>query len=50
MGTPLPIGYRDVAAWRDLTGIRPEPWELNAIFALDAAWLDSLPKPKTTKK
>lgn len=50
MGSPLPISYRDVVAWRDLTGHEPEPWELSAIFAIDAAWLDSLPKPEVKKK
>jgi hypothetical protein len=50
MGNPLPISYRDVVAWRDMTGVEPEPWELKAIFAIDVAWLDSLPKPETKPK
>ena len=43
---PANLAWADLRAWADLTGNRPEPWELDALMRLDAAWLTaSLPKP-----
>jgi len=49
MGSAMPISYRDVQAWRDVTGAEPEPWELNAIFAIDAAWMAQVAKDQEKK-
>lgn len=34
-----PIGYAEIAAWRDLTGARPGPHEVEWLRALDQAFL-----------
>lgn len=34
-----PLGFADIAAWAELTGERPRPWEVRMLRALDAMWL-----------
>lgn len=36
---PNPLTWEGIAAWCDLTGNRPAPWEVRAIKALDLAFL-----------
>lgn len=43
---PLRIGYRDIQAWQDVTGIRLADWQLTCIRRADVAFMESLPKPK----
>lgn len=51
MGSPMPIGYRDIAAWREITGAEPEPWELKALFDIDGVWLEQIgAETKTARK
>jgi len=35
---PSPIGFRDIAAFQDLTGFRFAPWEVEMIERLDDLW------------
>jgi hypothetical protein len=44
---PNPIGWVDLAAWISLTGIIVRPAELEAIMAVDRAWMEVQSKPKT---
>lgn len=37
---PESLSYREIAAWASLTGQRLEPWELDALRALDEAWME----------
>ncbi len=37
---PVPIGYRDIADWAALAGVALQPWEVAALRAVDAAWLE----------
>ncbi|MFP1634084.1 hypothetical protein ACLB6G_20330 [Zhengella sp. ZM62] len=41
-----PISYPDIAAWRELTGAEPLPWEVRALKAMDAAYLNEFAKRK----
>lgn len=34
------IGYSDLAAWQDITGIELEPWEGRLLRRLSRAWLN----------
>lgn len=43
---PMRIGYRDIQAWQDVTGIRLAGWQLTCIRKADVAFMESLPKPK----
>lgn len=44
---PNPISWRDLVAWRDLTGVTIYPAEIMAIMELDRLWLKSqADKPK----
>lgn len=36
---PCPISWSDLLAYFQLTGERPERWQLDGVFALDEAWL-----------
>jgi hypothetical protein len=36
---PGPIGYTEIAAWAGLRGLRLTPWEVEALTALDHAWM-----------
>lgn len=51
---PAPITYSEIAAWAQLTGETPLPWEVKAIKALDAEFLLSAstdkPPPSTGGK
>ncbi len=31
---PNPISWSDIGEWQRVTGARPEPWELNAIYKM----------------
>lgn len=33
------ISYQDIAAWADLTGSDPSPFEVGCIVALDSLWM-----------
>lgn len=35
---PNPIGWQDMAAWRDMTGNQPTPREVDLIMDLDTAF------------
>ena len=35
---PAPITYRDLWAWREMTGAAPRPVECRLILLVDAAW------------
>ncbi len=37
-----PISYTEMQAWAELTGIRPTPFEVECLRALDRALLNSL--------
>ncbi len=37
---PNPLTYQDIAAWAALTAAQPTPWEVAALKALDAKWLE----------
>jgi hypothetical protein len=43
------LTYLEVDAWARLRGIRPEPWELEALFLLDALYLVAT-RPKAEAK
>lgn len=36
---PAPITWEAIASWATLTDRTPQPWEVDAIRQLDAAWL-----------
>lgn len=36
---PMPIGYREIRDWAEMSGVHVEPWELRAIVAIDRAFL-----------
>lgn len=35
---PNPISWQEIRAWSEVTGIRPEPWEIDALTSMDSAW------------
>lgn len=39
-----PVGYRDIAAWQDITGVIVQPWEARTIRRLSQAYLAGLRK------
>jgi hypothetical protein len=36
-----PISYNEIVSWSDLTGVRPDPIEVQAIISLDAAYMSA---------
>lgn len=36
-----PITWPDMAAWAELTGQHPLPWEVKLLRALDREWMES---------
>lgn len=40
MAGPLPLSHQELAAWAGLAGLRPEPWEVDALRLLDQTYLD----------
>jgi hypothetical protein len=48
---PAAIGFQDIAAWARLTGVRPAPWEVRIIVALDVLWRSiTSEKPEPAKQ
>lgn len=47
---PNPLGYRDLAAWADLTGIRPTPLEVSMLMDLDRQFMKSREKTNEAGK
>lgn len=45
-----PISWADMQAYFGLMKIRPHRWEVDAVRALDDAFLDSRNKPKSVAK
>jgi len=43
---PNPIGYVEIDAWQRVTGRKLSPWEVDMMFALDGAFMASIPVPK----
>lgn len=43
---PLPISHIDLAAWILVTGITPNPWEVQMIHLLDQTFLEAMKPPK----
>ena len=43
---PSPIGWRDLQAWQEVTGVRLGPWEIDTIMALDIVAMKSLNEKK----
>lgn len=41
---PNPITYSEIAAWRSLTGARPTEREVEALRAIDGAFLSEMAK------
>ncbi|MCR9256270.1 MAG: hypothetical protein NXI16_09265 [Alphaproteobacteria bacterium] len=39
---PQPISFQDIAAWQQVTGIRPSPFERDLLLRADRLWLDRL--------
>jgi hypothetical protein len=44
-----PITYSDIDAWSRLYGIRPKAWELDALSAIDAAFMNSVHEEQQQK-
>ena len=44
-----PITYSDIDAWSRLYGIRPKAWELDALSAIDAAFMNSIHEEQQQK-
>jgi len=44
-----PITYSDIDAWSRLYGIRPKEWELDALSAIDAAFMSSIHEEQQQK-
>lgn len=42
-----PLTFGEIAAWAGLTGITPHPWEVEALKAMDRAYLASVAKIST---
>lgn len=48
-----PITWGDIWAWSQMTGIKPQQWELDALMVIDGAFLASIHeenKPKPAAK
>lgn len=43
---PNAIGFVEIDAWQRVTGRRLDPWEIDAMLVLDAAYLASVPVEK----
>jgi len=43
---PTRITYCELEAWASLNRIRPEPWEVKALRAMDSAWLSAFEELK----
>ena len=44
-----PVGYHEIWAWAQLTGIAPVPWEVRVLARLDHIWLAAMAKKDATK-
>ena len=44
---PNPIGFVEIDAWQRVTGRNLSGWEVDVMFALDGAFLTSIPLPKS---
>lgn len=42
-----PLSFSEIAAWAGLTGSAPRPWEVEALKAMDRAYLASVAKIST---
>jgi hypothetical protein len=45
-----PITYSDIDAWSRLYGIRPKEWELDALSAIDAAFMSSIHEESSNRR
>lgn len=46
---PNCITYPDIAAWAQLTGSRPTPWDVGVLRALDRAWMTTYAGSRRTE-
>jgi len=37
---PGPITFQEIAAWKQVMRLDPEPWEIEIILMLDAIWFE----------
>lgn len=49
MGGPEPIGYADIATWRDLTACDPTPEEICVLIDMDNAYMAAVAKEQRDK-
>jgi hypothetical protein len=45
---PNPIGFRELRDWMEVTGNKPETWELRALRRLDREYISSQVKKGTS--
>jgi len=43
---PARMGFRDIAAWCELTGVALTPWDVETLLAMDGAAVNALSKPR----